>query len=77
MGNIIVSPGMSPIMPLVEQFNLHETNYMPPDDGPSQIIFFSKDLAFELYTNIPEPVTFVLAGLGGLAMLGFRRRRRS
>jgi hypothetical protein len=29
------------------------------------------------WPTVPEPTTFALAGLGGLAMLGFRRRRSS
>ncbi len=64
---------MTRIMPFVSQFNFDDQNYLPPWDGPSQIVSHSKDLAFELYT-IPEPATlmlFVVAFVG----CGFVRRR--
>jgi hypothetical protein len=49
-----------------------------PIDGPPGIEFFSQDLAFELYTQVPEPGMLVLAGTGvvGLAWMAVRRRRR-
>jgi hypothetical protein len=76
-GGVIIETlvGMPPFMPNVLQEGFIPTHYEPLIDGPSQIFLFSKDLAFELYTNVPEPVSFVLAGLGGLAMLAVRRRR--
>jgi hypothetical protein len=74
-GAIFITPGSSPFMPTVEQPTFFEQDYLPPHDGPSLIGEFSKDLAFELYTRVPEPMSCVLAGLGGLALLAIRRRR--
>ena len=52
-------------------------NYVDNRDGPMGISAFSKDLAFELYTNVPEPSTFLLGSLGvaGLIVLGRRQSR--
>jgi hypothetical protein len=75
-GEIRVLPGMSPIMPDVDQLGFLEQNYLPPWDGPTPIIQFSKDLAFELYTRvIPEPASAAMLALGGLALIGLVRRR--
>ncbi len=65
------------IMPLVTQGNYQPTRYLPLADGPRQIGNFSKDLAFELYTIVPEPTTCLLLVCGciGLA-IGQRRRKR-
>lgn len=49
--------------------------YQPPDDGPSLIGQYSKDLAFQLFT-VPEPGSLFLA-LVGLLGIGHSRRRRS
>lgn len=75
LGGIRILPGQSPIMPIVEQTELFEEQYyLPPWDGPTPIVEFSKDLAFELYT-IPEPATAGLLALGILAIIGMLRRR--
>ena len=50
--------------------------YISPLDGPDGIQNFSKDLAFELYT-IPEPASLALMGLGALALVGCRCKRRN
>ena len=42
---------MTFIMPEVRQFSYDDQFYIPPFDGPSLIGQFSKDLAFELYTQ--------------------------
>jgi len=46
----------------------------PPHNGIGQ---FSKDLAFELYTPIPEPATLTLLGAGVLGLFGYFRRQRT
>jgi hypothetical protein len=75
-GSIAIFPGMSPIMPLVEQQGFVPQNYVPPVDGPSLIGQFSKDLAFELYTSaVPEPDCIVLAALCSLTIAPLTRRR--
>ena len=48
-------------------------NYRDNLDGPQGISQFSKDLAFELYTVVPEPAT---CGLAALALAGLATRRR-
>jgi hypothetical protein len=75
-GPIIISPGMSPIMPIVEQTGFVAQNYVLPWDGPtaSDIQQMSKDLAFELYTRIPEPGSVALAAIGVLVVSATRRR---
>ncbi len=47
--------------------------------GPPGIQDYSEDLAFALYTNVPEPSTIALLGLGavGLGYLTKKRIRRS
>lgn len=67
----------------INQFNMNPTNYqfvnsagVGPIDGPPGIELHSKDLAFRLYTNIPEPAACVLL-MGGVFGLAFARRRQS
>jgi hypothetical protein len=56
-----------------DQFDFAPTHYVPILDGPDQIGQFSKDLAFELYTAVPEPASI---GLLGAAMMTLTLRRR-
>lgn len=51
--------------------------YHGPDDHPVGLGNFSEDLAFRLFTNVPEPGSIVLFGMGalGLAAAVYRRRR--
>jgi hypothetical protein len=51
--------------------------YQGPDDHPVGVGPFSEDLAFRLFTNVPEPGSVVLFGMGalGLAFVAYRRRR--
>lgn len=62
------------IMPLVEQGEFRPTHYRDLVDGPDGISQFSQDLAFELYTVVPEPTTVLLLLAGGV-MLGAVGRR--
>ena len=65
-----------PVIQQVTQFGYQPTNYRgggidgPPGSGIAQ---FSKDLAFELYTVVPEPTTAMLM-VFGLAAIAARRR---
>lgn len=74
-GGIVVIPTM-PFMPTVQQTNFIPQNYVFEVDGPSEIQQFSKDLAFELYTIVPEPVSAVLLLLGVFGFAGLNRSRR-
>jgi len=67
---------MSQIMPLVQQDVRGPTHYVAPFDGPPQINFQSKDLAFELYT-VPEPagMALLVSAAAGVAAV-IRRPRR-
>ena len=62
----------------VQQIGFNPENYVDGSDGPAGINQFSKDLAFRLYTTatVPEPSTFILFGLGGVALVAVMRRRR-
>jgi hypothetical protein len=77
-GGVHIVPGTAamPFMPqLVEQFNMVPENYIAPWDVPTQFHNqFSKDLAFELYTPVPEPACVALAGLAIAVLVGWRRR---
>ena len=83
-GNLdfIVNPpvGTKPI----NQFNMSPTNYqfvnsagVGPIDGPAGIELHSKDLAFRLYTTIPEPSTCLLTGIGLAGVFAIRRQSRT
>lgn len=75
-GGITVLPGpVGTAIPLsVTQQGFSPQNYIPPMDGPSIIGQFSKDLAFELYTPVPEPCALGLMLLGTIALTTIRRR---
>jgi hypothetical protein len=74
-GGITVFPTAVANMPSVEQFGYAPERYLFPWDGPDIISQFSKDLAFELYTQIPEPSTVLLSCIG-FAAIGLRRLRQ-
>jgi hypothetical protein len=73
--NIDTAGPMGAIMPVVTQTGFQPRRYVAGADGPQLIVEFSKDLAFELYTNIPEPATCSLMMLGVLWIAAARRRR--
>jgi PEP-CTERM motif-containing protein len=76
-GRIAVNVGgpMGQIMPVIDQSEYRPTQYLSLADGPRVIGEFSKDLAFELYTLVPEPATCALIVVGLLGVVGFRRHR--
>jgi hypothetical protein len=71
-----LSTPMGSIMPRVEQSEFRPTRYVAGLDGYPYIADFSKDLAFELYTIVPEPAACALAVVG-LAFVGAACRRRA
>jgi hypothetical protein len=76
-GQIAVNVGgdMGQIMPVIDQSRYQPTRYLPLADGPREIGEFSKDLAFELYTIVPEPATCGLVIVTLLSVVAIRRRR--
>jgi hypothetical protein len=69
-----LSTPMGSIMPRVEQREYRPTRYVAGLDGYPYIADFSKDLAFELYTIVPEPATCALVVIGLAYVVAFRRR---
>lgn len=68
--------------PNINQFQMTPANYqfvnsagIGPIDGPAGIELHSKDLAFRLYTAVPEPASCLLF-VGGLLGLALNRNRR-
>jgi hypothetical protein len=74
-GHIVVNHliPMGDIMPQIDQAGYQPTRYLALADGPPGIGEFSKDLAFELYTIVPEPATCALLAIG---LVGFACRRQ-
>ena len=72
-GGMTVSFGTAGGLTL-NQFGMTPTNYVDLQDGPQGISQFSQDMAFELYTAVPEPASFALFGLAASLVL-LRRRR--
>jgi len=77
--DVLTSGGL--VMPQIFQTNMLPQRYMDGTDGPASsmpgaqgISFFSKDLAFELYTTVPEPSSCLLLVMG---LAGLVTRRRS
>jgi PEP-CTERM motif len=76
-GHIVVdhlSTPMGDIMPQIDQVGFQPTRYLALADGPPGIGEFSKDLAFELYTIVPEPATCALLAIGLAGVVALRRR---
>lgn len=66
---------------LIFQTNMVPTKYLDGIDGPAGAVpgavgigQFSKDLAFEIYTTVPEPASCSLVALGLAAVFATRRR---
>jgi len=71
----IISQFIAQCQANTDQSAFEPTHYVPLLDGPDPIGQFSKDLAFELYTNnVPEPATMGAIALG-MMTLNLRRRR--
>jgi hypothetical protein len=68
-----LSPGADALV--VQPTMIPGEKYVLPYDGPPGSVPLSKDLAFVLYTQVPEPSTIVLLGLGAMALAVSRRRR--
>jgi hypothetical protein len=77
-GQIVVNHliPMGDVMPQIDQAGFQPTRYLPLADGPPGIGEFSKDLAFELYTIVPEPAACALVAIGLAGVVAFRRRSR-
>lgn len=66
---------MGQIMPVIDQAQFAPTRYLPLADGPELIGQYSKDLAFELYTLVPEPASCLLLACAAAYLMTGRRGR--
>ena len=80
-GNVLFTPGAPQLTDAIVQSNLAPTTYqflnsggVGPIDGPPGIEQHSKDLAFSLFTPVPEPGAGLLL-ICGLFGCGVKRRR--
>lgn len=78
-GDMRFLPFVAP--PFIQQANMVPTNYIDGIDGPAGPVpgvvgigKYSKDLAFNLYTVVPEPATCSLVALGLATVFATRRR---
>jgi len=81
-GDLRFTPG-APVGSQIVQLNMLPQNYVfvnsagvGPIDGPQGIELKSKDLAFRLYTQVPEPATCLLMAIGLAGVFATRRRER-
>ncbi|HVU90035.1 MAG TPA: hypothetical protein VHD36_22070 [Pirellulales bacterium] len=83
INGLATPPVAGPISPsLIDQAIGTPQNYILPYDGPPGVAgqlpgidSFSKDLAFALYTRVPEPSSIVLCLLGALGLVALSRPR--
>jgi len=75
---------LAPTGGIINQFNMSPANYqfvnsvgVGPIDGPAGIELKSKDLAFRLYTQVPEPTACVLMAIGLAGAFASARRSRA
>jgi hypothetical protein len=75
-------PSGTMLNPFIQQTNMSPTFYQDFADGPGvpaggthNIGMFSKDLAFEIYTTVPEPSTCFLMVAGCIGLAISQRRR--
>lgn len=73
-GSITIAPGIGPGQFTVTQNGYTPASYIDGLDGPTGIGGYSEDLAFELYTAIPEPASLTLLAAAGVLALGRRSR---
>jgi hypothetical protein len=66
---------MGQIMPVIDQSLYAPTHYVPIADGPEQIVQYSKDLAFELYTLVPEPASCLMLLTSAAVLISAGRKR--
>ncbi len=75
--NVDLGGGVPSGVPMDQDLSTFQATYYWDDiDGIAGISAFSQDLAFELYTTIPEPATMSLLCLGGLGVLARRRSKK-
>jgi hypothetical protein len=76
VGTFINTAGVQQVQN-VTQFlpTFQPTHYLDNIDGPQGIANFSKDLAFQLFTTVPEPASLGLSALALVASASLRRRR--
>jgi hypothetical protein len=81
-GDLRFTPG-APVGSQIVQLNMLPQNYVfvnstgvGPVDGPQGIELKSKDLAFRLYTQVPEPATCLLMAIGLVGVFASGRRER-
>jgi hypothetical protein len=68
--NDVIQLGMTP-----QNYLFVNSAGVGPIDGPQGIQGFSKDLAFTLYTRVPEPASCLLMTIGFAAVASIRRRQ--
>jgi hypothetical protein len=80
-GGIRFTPGAPSLSQIIVQNNPQPQNYVfvnsngvGPIDGPQGIELHSKDLAFRLYTLVPEPASGLLLMSSALGLVMLRRR---
>lgn len=76
-GQAIIDLNTTTGMPQVIQMGFQPTRYLAGGvDGPGPIGQMSKDLAFQLFTTVPEPTTCLLSAAAFAVTLAASRRRR-